>query len=176
MSECFYCDESELMPVPKKRLARLFAFLLNTRYSMVVLMRLSQYNVAKGGKFRSLMSTILCRCNQVFNQFTHAPSPYVAPGVIFHHSGVTITTGTIIEEGVHIYGNVTFGSKNGLSPRICRNAKCATHSVIIGGVTVGENSIVAPGAVVLKSVPPGKIVAGVPAQIIGDVTEENYRF
>lgn len=34
------------------------------------------------------------------------------------------------------------------------------------GVTVGDNSIIAAGAVVTKDVPPNCIVAGVPAKII----------
>jgi serine O-acetyltransferase len=35
---------------------------------------------------------------------------------------------------------------------------------------------VAPGSVVVNDVPDGKIVGGVPAKVIGDVTEENYYF
>ena len=36
---------------------------------------------------------------------------------------------------------------------------------IIGGITVGKNSVVAMGAVVTKDVPPDTVVAGVPAKI-----------
>lgn len=47
-------------------------------------------------------------------------------------------------------------------------------SVILDGAVVEENSIVAAGAVVLPGfvVPSGKLVAGVPAKIIRDLTEE----
>lgn len=41
-----------------------------------------------------------------------------------------------------------------------------TRSVILDGVTLGENSIVAAGAVVNKDVPPYSIVGGVPAKIL----------
>jgi len=41
------------------------------------------------------------------------------------------------------------------------------RSVILPGVTIGEGSVVASGAVVTKSVPPFSIAAGVPAKIIG---------
>ena len=96
-------------------------------------------------------------------------------GVVFHHTGVCITSGTIIEEGVHIYRNVTFGAKHGKAPYIKKYAKIGSH-FILGGVTVGERSIVAPGSVVVKDVPDGKIVAGIPAKVIMDVTEESYQF
>lgn len=42
----------------------------------------------------------------------------------------------------------------------------ATNATILKGVTIGENSVVAAGAVVTKSVPPNCLVAGVPAKII----------
>ena len=56
------------------------------------------------------------------------------------------------------------------------DAKIASHSIILGGVIAGERSIVAPGCVVVKDVPDGKVVAGVPATILSDVTDENSRF
>ncbi len=39
------------------------------------------------------------------------------------------------------------------------------NATILKGVTIGEGSVIEPGAVVLKSVPPGSIVSGNPAQI-----------
>lgn len=41
-----------------------------------------------------------------------------------------------------------------------------TGAIILGGVTVGEGSIVGAGAVVTKSVPPFSIVAGNPAKVV----------
>ncbi len=42
----------------------------------------------------------------------------------------------------------------------------AAGAVILPGVTIGQNSFVAAGSVVTKSVPPGTLVAGVPAKKI----------
>ena len=47
-----------------------------------------------------------------------------------------------------------------------RNVWIATAATILGGVTVGENSVVAAGAVVTKDVPANSFVAGVPAKVI----------
>lgn len=40
-------------------------------------------------------------------------------------------------------------------------------AVILPGVTIGEGAVVAAGAVVTRDVPPGSIVAGVPANMMG---------
>ena len=83
---------------------------------------------------------------------------------------------TIIEENVHIYGNVTFGTKNGKAPIIKKGAKISGNSMILGNIIIGEEAIVAPMALVLNDVPSKKVVAGIPAKIIGDVTENNSNF
>src|SRR3972149_1404142 len=44
-----------------------------------------------------------------------------------------------------------------------RKASIGTGSTILCGVTIGENAIVGAGSVVTKDVPPGTVVAGVPA-------------
>ena len=49
---------------------------------------------------------------------------------------------------------------------ISRHVWIAPHTVILKGVTIGENSIVATGAVVTKSCEPGVIMGGNPAKAI----------
>lgn len=49
---------------------------------------------------------------------------------------------------------------------IKKNAWIGAKAVILPGVTVGENAVVAAGSVVTKSVPTNTMVAGVPAKVI----------
>lgn len=53
-----------------------------------------------------------------------------------------------------------------------RNVWIAAGATIIGGVTVGENSVVAAGSVVTRDVPPNTLVGGNPARIIRAIGDE----
>lgn len=46
------------------------------------------------------------------------------------------------------------------------------HSTILSGVTLGDNSVIAAGAVVTKDVPPNTVVAGVPAKIVKFINQD----
>jgi acetyltransferase-like isoleucine patch superfamily enzyme len=52
---------------------------------------------------------------------------------------------------------------------IGRNVWIAAGVTIIGGLTVGENSVVAAGSVVTKDVPPNTLVGGNPARVIRSI-------
>jgi galactoside O-acetyltransferase len=54
---------------------------------------------------------------------------------------------------------------------IGRNVWIAAGATVIGGVTVGENSVVAAGSVVTRDVPPDTLVGGNPARIIRSIAE-----
>ena len=54
---------------------------------------------------------------------------------------------------------------------IQKNVWIAAGATIIGGVTVGENSVVAAGAVVTKNVPANSLVGGNPARVIRSIAD-----
>lgn len=80
-------------------------------------------------------------------------------------------------KGLHVgaYTHIAFGAvvlthdmvrKLHTTTRIGQNCFIGANAIIMPGVTVGDNSIVAAGAVVTKDVEPRSIVAGNPAVII----------
>jgi len=114
-------------------------------------------------------------------------------------SRVDIATGVFIEESyphlVEIEDDVDIGpnviivahdsSSHCLNPElpiICkrviikRNVYIGAGAIVLPGVTIGEYSIVAAGAVVTKDVPPRTIVAGIPARVVGKVDEHLEKF
>lgn len=50
-----------------------------------------------------------------------------------------------------------------------RNVWIAAGAMIIGGVTIGENAVVAAGSVVTRDVPPNTLVGGNPARVIRSI-------
>lgn len=55
---------------------------------------------------------------------------------------------------------------------ICRRAWIGAGATILPGVTVGENSVVGAGSVVTHDVAPNTIVAGNPARVIKDISNQ----
>lgn len=84
---------------------------------------------------------------------------------------------TVIEDDVFIGPRVVItNDKYPKSRRIVptvvkRGAVLGANATLIAGVTVGEEAVVAAGAVVTRDVKPGKLVAGVPAREVGDVAD-----
>jgi UDP-2-acetamido-3-amino-2,3-dideoxy-glucuronate N-acetyltransferase len=53
-----------------------------------------------------------------------------------------------------------------------RRASIGSNATIMGGVTIGEGALVGAGAVVTKDVPDFAVVAGVPANVVGDTRKK----
>lgn len=91
--------------------------------------------------------------------------------------GITIEDGALIAPRVSLLSEghpVNPADRQSLVPghiHIKRNAWISAGATILPGVTVGENSIVAAGAVVSSDVPDNTIVGGVPAKVIKRVDE-----
>ena len=93
------------------------------------------------------------------------------------HGGVTLG------DGCQIGHNVVFATLNHeLAPErrhvtlpapivLGRRVWVGSNATILSGVTIGDNAVVAAGAVVTKDVPPGAVVGGVPARIIKYITD-----
>mgnify|MGYP001589676826 CR=1 FL=1 len=79
--------------------------------------------------------------------------------------GVVIEGGVQIGSHCSIYSVSTIDNKNG-KVVLKKNCKIGSHSVVMPGITVGENSVVGAFSFVNKDVPSNVIVCGVPMKII----------
>ena len=89
---------------------------------------------------------------------------------IDHATGVVIGETAIVGSDVTIYQGVTLGGtgkQHGKRhPTVCDGVFIGNNANILGNITVGENSRVGAGSVVLNDVPPNSTVVGVPAHIV----------
>lgn len=99
------------------------------------------------------------------------PAATIGPGVFIDHGmGVVIGETAEVGENVTIYQGVTLGGTSlervKRHPTIQRNVVIGSGAKILGPFTVGENSRIGSGSVVVKEVPPNSVVVGIPGRII----------
>ena len=95
------------------------------------------------------------------------------------HSNAFVPEFTVLEAGCWIGPSVVLtnaryplspSAKEELQgPRIESRAKIGANATLLPGVRIGADALVGAGAVVVCDVPPGKVVVGNPARVVGDV-------
>lgn len=88
---------------------------------------------------------------------------------IVHFGHIVINPATIIGKNFNISHGVTIGSAEGKikgTPIIGNNVSIQTNAVIVGGVKIGNDVLIAPNSFVNFDVPDGAIVLGNPGKII----------
>ena len=89
---------------------------------------------------------------------------------IDHATGVVIGETAIVGSDETMYQGVTLGGTGKghgkRHPTVCDGVFIGNNANVLGNITVGENSRVGAGSVVLTDVPPNSTVVGVPAHIV----------
>ena len=99
------------------------------------------------------------------------PGAQIGKGFFIDHgNGVIIGETTIIGDNVTLYQGVTLGGtgkeQGKRHPTIGNNVMISTGAKILGSFKIGDNSKIGAGSVVLKEVPPGSTVVGVPGHVV----------
>lgn len=135
------------------------------------------YRIAKhlyDNKLRYLPIYIFRRIEKTYGVYI---SPTAAIGIglkLPHPTGIVIGGGVKIGKNCTIYQQVTFGgarlgdAKKNYYPTISDNVVFFAGAKIIGKILIESNCVVGANSVVIKDVPEGSTVVGIPARIIGD--------
>lgn len=174
-----------------RRTPELAAMLASIQRAMTITAALNRLTFNDAAEIRALFSELIGR--QVDESFLLIPPFYTAGGDeirvgrnVFVNQNCTFYDlgGLDIADDVMIGPNVSIiTTGHPLEPsqrRSCvigkpivieRGVWIAAGATVIGGVTVGENSVVAAGAVVTKDVPPNTLVGGNPARVIRSIAD-----
>src|SRR6202789_896145 len=165
------------------------AMLANVKRAMAITARLNRLTFDDADEVRGLFSELIGKA--VDDSFLLIPPFYTAGGdeirvgrnvfvnqncTFYDLGGLDIADDVMIGPNVNI---ITAGHPLEPSQRrsatigtpimIEKNVWIAAGATIIGGVTVGENSVVAAGSIVTKDVPPNTLVGGNPAKVIRSI-------
>lgn len=94
----------------------------------------------------------------------------IGKGLLIQHGFSTIINCDEIGDYCQIWQGVTIGkAKSGKEqpkPKIGNNVKICCNAVIIGGISIGDNTVIGAGAVVRTDIPANCVVIGNPAKIV----------
>jgi serine O-acetyltransferase len=95
---------------------------------------------------------------------------------IDHGMGVVIGETTEIGDDCLIYKGVVMGGttleKKKRHPTLGNRVIVGSNSTVLGAITIGDGARIGSGSVVVKPVPPGATVVGVPGRIVESITSE----
>ena len=99
------------------------------------------------------------------------PGATIGKGFFIDHGhGVVIGETTIIGDNVTLYQGVTLGGngkeKGKRHPTIEDNVMISAGAKVLGSFTIGENSKIGAGSVVIEEVPKNSTVVGVPGRVV----------
>jgi serine O-acetyltransferase len=101
------------------------------------------------------------------------PAAQIGSGVFFDHAtGIVIGETAVVGDAVSLLQGVTLGGTGKEAgdrhPKIGRGVLIGAGAKVLGNIEVGPCARIGAGSVVLKPVPAGKTVAGVPARVVGE--------
>lgn len=118
-----------------------------------------------------LLARIISQNVRFFTGIEIHPGATIGHGLFIDHGmGVVIGETTVIGKNVTIYQGATLGGTGKHTgkrhPTIEDNVLIGAGAKVLGPFTVGKNSYIGAGAVVLSEVPPHSTVVGVPGRIV----------
>jgi serine O-acetyltransferase len=119
---------------------------------------------------RDLAHFLQSRASEVFAVDIHPAVPIGSGVFIDHGTGLVVGETAVIGNDVSILHEVTLGGtgkeRGDRHPKVRNGVLLGAGAKVLGNVEIGRDAKVAAGSVVLRDVPPGATVAGVPARIV----------
>jgi putative colanic acid biosynthesis acetyltransferase WcaB len=144
----------------------------NTKGKLVAfLFRLAQY-AAQRKTLRLLLLPYLALYRVMVEWFMGIELPWsvqAGPGLRVFHGQATVVHGRVVlGRNCTLRQSTTIGNstESGGVPRIGDHVEIGANVCILGDITIGDNSMIGAGSVVVRSVPPNSVVVGNPGRVI----------
>lgn len=160
-------DQSQVLDPSEFSLSKALKILYRYRAPRVmVLLRLGQ--AAQRNNLRGLPSFFAKRIMKKYGCELPMSPHAIGPGFYMPHPVGVVLAPARLGENVSVIHGITIGmGADRKFPVIEDEVFLGAGCRIIGGITVGRGAKVGANAVVVKDVPPGASVGGVPARILG---------
>jgi len=117
------------------------------------------------------IARFISQTNRFFTQIEIHPGATIGRRFFIDHgSGVVIGETSEIGDDVLMYQGVVLGGtsleKKKRHPTIGNKVVIGSNAVILGAIKIGDGARIGSGSVVIKSIPPGATVVGVPGRIV----------
>ncbi|MFV0470389.1 MAG: serine O-acetyltransferase, partial [Dysgonomonas sp.] len=179
VSELIFSDLYRLTGKPKSSFSFLKA-LVNPEFRYAVIFRLTHHALFNQNRFLYFSFKILHRHYSIKYGYEINAHCRIGKGLrLVHYGGLIINDFSVIGTNCTIFKGVTIGSqrrgtKKG-APAIGNSVWIGSNAIIVGGIIIGDNVLIAPGAYVNVDVPSNSICIGNPAKIISrETATEGY--
>ncbi|WP_417310314.1 MULTISPECIES: serine O-acetyltransferase [Alphaproteobacteria] len=145
-------------------------FLYFKGYQALQLHRIAHWLWSEGRQ--NLSFHLQSRVSERFGVDIH-PAAKIGQGVMIDHAtSVVIGETAVVGDDCSLLHEVTLGGTGAAHedrhPKVGRGVLIGAGAKVLGNIEIGDHARIAAGSVVLKSVPAGCTVAGVPAKVVGN--------
>lgn len=129
----------------------------------------------------ALMARLLSHFNRFLTGVEIHPGAVIGRGVFIDHGmGVVIGETTVIGDECILYKGVVLGGtrteRTTRHPQIGKQVVIGSNACVLGGIHIGDGARIGSGSVVIRPVPEGATVVGVPGRIVPRHGDPRSRF
>lgn len=130
---------------------------------------------------RKLAARVLSHVNRFLTGIEIHPGATLGQGVFIDHGmGVVIGETATIGDGCILYKGVVLGgtsmARTVRHPQLGKHVVVGSNACILGAIPIGDGARIGSGSVVVRPVPAGATVVGVPGRIVPLTTDRRARF